>query len=148
MLSSTRKQKGSSFERFLVEQLKDLDAKTYRIFGSGAGLQKGDVFCPALNWLLEAKNHKHLSIVNWISQLDRQSNDYVIPLLAFKHPASPDINPESYIVLSLYDLIKIAKTNSTITMTEVKDNRELKYAVDNLAVMSKKVLKLLNKEDD
>jgi hypothetical protein len=144
MNNRTRKAKGGAFEKFLTEELKEVDVKTYRIFGSGAGLQKGDVFCPNLNWLLEAKNHKHLSIVNWIKQLDRQSNDYIIPLLAFKHPASPDASPEPYIVLSLYDLIKIAKTNATITTLEVKNNKELKYALDNLKLAINKLSKLIN----
>lgn len=146
MKPKTAQEKGNKFERFIVDLFKQLDNQTYRIFGSGAGIQKGDVYCPNLQWIIEAKNHKHLSIINWYEQLKRQGNDANISILAFKHPKSPDANPEVLITMSFDDLVRLTEEKSIIKREIKTDNRELKYATDSLAVVAKKVLKLLNKE--
>ena len=147
MKNVTRKVKGAKFEKFIVEELKELDEKTYRVFGSGAGLEKADIRCPQLNWGLEAKNHKNLVIVDWIEQMKRQDNDANISMLVFKHPKSPDINPEPYIVLSLYDLFEITRQNANISHTEeIKDDRELSYKLNNVKTAVNQLLKYIKKD--
>lgn len=148
MKPRTAHAKGNAFERFIVEQFKQLDNKTYRIFGSGAGLQKGDVYCPNLQWIIEAKNHKQLSIISWFEQLRRQGNDANISMLAFKHPKSPDTNPEVIVCMSFDDLVRLTQDKAEIHQEIRPDSKELQYALGNLRLMSQKVLKLLNKEDE
>jgi len=143
MKNKTKKQKGAEFEKFLVKELKNLDSKTYRVFGSGAGLDKADVRCPQLDWMIEAKNHKNLVIIEWIEQIKRQSNDANIQILAFKYPKSSDINPEPYVVLSLYDLMDIMHKNAKISLSEPVNNKELQYKLNNLKTALNAVLKEL-----
>ena len=150
MKPKSAKNKGRNFEIFCLEMLKQIDGKAYRVFGSGAGLQKGDIYCPNLEWLVEAKNHKTPHLGEWIKQLERQANDANKSVLLFKKPKSADINPEIYAIVSLTDLMAIASPEGKFQATQPKNrqiDRELEYNVSNLSIMCKKVLKSLNRDE-
>jgi len=145
MKNSTRKKKGDGFEKFIVNEIrKYLDPKAKQTKASGAGLDKGDIYCPGVDWLIEAKNHKHLVITDWIEQTKAQDNDAVTSMCVFKHAKSADVNPEPYVVISLYDLISLYKKNSVIVNEETKDNKELIWALQSLKSNINKVIKLTN----
>lgn len=145
MNAKSKKAKGGAFEKAALEVLKQYDSKAYRIFGSGAGLEKGDLYSPTLKLLIECKNHRQLSIVDWMEQTKRQGNDFNKSILLFKNPKSPDANPEIYATLSIYDLMDLITSKQEVK-TEVKDDRQLKYDISNLAMLAKKVLKQLENE--
>lgn len=145
----SKKMKGANFEKILVELFKQLDPKAYRIFGSGAGLQKGDIYCPNRQWLIECKNHKHLTIVKWLDQVKLQANDANLSMLVFKNPKSADVNPEPIVCISFEDLIRLCnglegyKAPINEEYSPKQGNRELQYTVNNAKVVLSKLLKLL-----
>jgi len=143
--NKTKKRKGDAFEKFIVQEVRKLlDPKARQTRASGAGLDKGDIYCPDAGWNIEAKNHKHLVITDWIQQLKIQADGVNRDILVFKHAKSADINPEPYAVLSLYDLIGIKKEGASVVVEEAKDSNELKFALEGLIFAIKKVMKLLN----
>ena len=145
MKNATKKQKGSKFEQFVVDTLNDtIDPKARRTRASGAGYDKGDIYSPGLNWVIECKNHKHLSIINWIEQSERENvGGHNLPVLMFKSPKSPDVAPEAYCVVSLADFIDIVSQRAKISVEAKSDNRQLIWKVEKLVTSAKEVIKEL-----
>ena len=147
MKNATRKKKGSEFEKFVMNQIREhLDPKCKQTTASGAGLDKMDLYCPTVDWMVECKNHKSPKITQWIAKMKEQSNDANIPLTVFKNPNSPDINPEPYVIIGLYDLIDIYKENSPVEIIQAQGDREMYYKLNNLKSAVQALMKHI-KED-
>lgn len=143
MHPKSAKAKGDKFEKFILGEIrKHLDPKAKQTKASGAGLDKGDLYCPSVDWLIEAKCHKKINLKEWIAQTESQDNDAVTSMCVFKSPLSPDNNPDPYVLINLYDLIDLFKQNSTIVTEEEKDNRQLAWKLSTL----KNAIKQLEKE--
>lgn len=68
------KEKGKRFENYVAEQIREhgIDPRASREIGSGNGKRKGDLNT-SLDFLIEAKNQKKISLFQWIRQAQAQS---------------------------------------------------------------------------
>ena len=153
MKNSTRKQKGNAFEVFVMKMINEsIDPKCRQTKASGAGLAKGDLYCPSLDWIIDAKNWRKPSFAEFIRTIKHQANDYNRSMVVFKDPKSPDINPEPYVLVSLVDLIQIVSSKDSIKpISEHKtsvssNNRDLQYKTERLILAAKDFLKVVNRE--
>jgi hypothetical protein len=141
----TAKRKGDEFEKFVCAEINsNIDITARRTNSSGAGLDKGDIYCPGVGMIVECKNQKQISLKDWIAQTVRQGNDENVPALIFKNPASSNVNPEPWIALNLYDFFKLYKANSVIVSRETNDNKEVVYRLKALKLAINQLLKSLN----
>lgn len=74
MKAKSAKAKGSRFETFIAEQIKEsgLDPKARRQVLSGAGFDKGDI-ASSLPFTIEAKNQKAIHLLDWVEQAKTQA---------------------------------------------------------------------------
>ena len=81
MLHSSAKKKGTEFEKYVVQQIKDkgIDRRAHRSDGSGSGLEKGDLSTSfqiaGRNVNIECKNQKVMRFETWWKQTEKQTLD-------------------------------------------------------------------------
>ena len=105
-MKNTRK-KGSRFERYLVERLKEIDGQAKRNFMSGQRLDKGDIRMPSLDFNIEAKNAKTVSLVKDFQQTEKQCVSGGRPVLIIRNPKKSEFQ-QSYVVMDLEDWLELA----------------------------------------
>lgn len=149
MKAKTAKAKGNRFEQYVVEILNEtIDPKARRTRASGAGFDKGDIYCPGLNWVIEAKNHKHLSILDWIEQNNKENaGEHNTAIVMFHNPKSPQTVMDAYCVVSLSDLIAIYQTGGNVVNIDKTDNKQLNYKLERLNTSIKDVLKEIKRDE-
>ena len=103
------KQKGNKFETKIMKDLRKIFKYTYRVIGSGAGENKGDVMFK--NYLIECKHYRKLTH----SQIIKFWNDIAIeaagenkqPILIWKENYIPEkvmfLLNDKYLVTMLYN---------------------------------------------
>ena len=78
--------KGKRLEKIVLDYIREnLDANAYQPKGSGNGLEKGDVYLPNHNVVIEVKNQAKTQICDWWEQTEEQAHNQT-PLLIFRHP--------------------------------------------------------------
>ena len=146
MLSKSAIAKGKLFENFVAEQLRKsgLDPHARRTFGSGSGLEKGDVY-NSLGLNIECKNTVRFSLNKyWMQSVRDADKGHAIPVLIWHPPNQPMESSAVFIPLDYFlELLKHWK--GEITITNIQSN-ELKWAVRNLVEAGKKVDRLLENE--
>ena len=136
------RQKGRKLVKWLVDYFRPFDPHVVEIVGSGAGREKGDMRIPRANLVIEAKNQETLHIGRDILQAKRQGfnvNEYA---LIFRHPQSPQDNPDCYAVIHvdyLSTLLQKAYGERMIT----DDNKELRYMLRQARENMRRILKYL-----
>lgn len=101
-------EKGKRFENYLEDFLiKNIDINTRRVRGSGSGVNKGDIYLPKKNLLIEAKNQYNLKIIEWWEKIKNQCYDE-IPVLMVRNPKLSEFK-ETLVVISLEDLKELIK---------------------------------------
>lgn len=138
-MKNTR-QKGSRFERYLVNRLLEVDGETKRTFMSGQNLDKGDLRMPALDFNVEAKNAKQVNLCKDFKQAEDQCVSGGIPVLMIRNPKLPEFH-QTFVVMDLEDWMELVNGN-TVGETTLPDN--LKWKIKRLKDSAHEVFKELN----
>lgn len=78
--------KGKRMESFVLDYVREnIDANAYTPKGSGNGLEKGDIYIPSHQLVIEVKNQAHIKLIDWWAQTEEQAHNQ-IPMLAIRHP--------------------------------------------------------------
>lgn len=133
------RQKGRSFTMKCIDRVKDLDAATYEVVGSGAGRDKGDMRMPRFDMVIECKDHRAAQVASWTDQTDRQGLGYSKTALLWKHPKSPSANPNIRVDISL-DFFKELLARYGEPKIKQPD-RDLRWALARLITAAKEVTK-------
>jgi len=133
------RQKGRKLVKQIIDIFRnEIDPATYEVVGSGAGKDKGDIRCPKHDLVIEAKNCQTLNIGKWTEQAEREGLNSSKTALMWRHPKSPQENPDIRVDISLEYFIKLLNKN-----TEQYDSREKKWAIENLKRAIQKVQNML-----
>lgn len=140
MKASSAKNKGNRFENFLIERFRSLlDSRAQRTYGSGNGMDKGDIHLPNFDIEIEAKNQKTIKLIDWWEQTQRQRTDRTAVLI-LRNPRKPEFQ-ESLVVMDLEEWIELVKKQNE--ETEVINNRDpkLKWKIKRLKDAAQDVFK-------
>jgi hypothetical protein len=109
MLVKSAKAKGKLTERELERDLRQsgIDTGAYRTPGSGAGLNKGDIYSPRTGLVFEAKHTKNIGIASWRQAKREAVGSFVKPVLLW-HPHN-DSFANSLVVMRWADLKELLK---------------------------------------
>ena len=80
MKASSKRNKGSRYENYLVERLQEIDGEVKRNYASGSGIDKGDIRMPSLDFNVEAKNAKQVNLCKDFKQAENQCVSGGIPV--------------------------------------------------------------------
>lgn len=148
MKAKSAKAKGCRFESFIAEQIREsgIDPKARRQMMSGAGFDKGDI-ASSIPFTIEVKNQKVMHLLEWIeqakSQAQKSNTDSDKWVLMIRNPSKPEFQ-EVFVVMDFGQWLELLKsTKDTVEIEVESDNRELKWAVQNLKVAVNKVIKEL-----
>jgi len=139
-MKNTR-QKGRRFVKKALEVIKQYFSDAYEVVGSGQGLEKGDIRIPHTDLVIEAKNHKTISMASWVTQSEREGLGYNKCALLWRHPKSPRDNPDMRVDISLDFFMELLKRYSEPVVKS--DDREMKYSLYRLKEACNSVLKKL-----
>lgn len=143
MKARSAKNKGDRFENYLVERFKEVDTKTQRTYGSGAGLDKNDIRLPQYDIEVEAKNAAVVHLTKDFEQLERQTTGGNLGILAIRNPKKAEFQ-QTYIVLDLEDFLEMLKEKSNFDV-EVQLDPNLKWKIKRLKDSAQEVIKELSK---
>ena len=149
MTSKSKKAKGSRFEQFIAEQIREsgLDLNARRQPLSGAGYDKGDIKT-TIPFTIECKNCNQVYAMEWIEQSKREAlQGNVNPdkwAVVFRNPKLAE-GQESFVIISLDQFLELLKGKQENLIIEVDaDNRQLKYDLQRLKEALNKVIKQLD----
>lgn len=144
MKNSSRKNKGSRFENFLVDLFRErVDAATHRNYASGAGLDKSDLIIPSHGIEVEAKNSQTIHLIKDWEQTKRQNTGQNISVLAIRNPKKPEFD-ETLIVMEISDFIDLLNGLKDTENIETSKDNDFKWAVKGLKEAAQKVLSKFN----
>jgi len=145
MKPRTRIQKGKEFEKKIANAIEEAGlGMARRESGSGSGLRKGDI-ASSLPFLIEAKNHKSISLQEWVRQAKRQAeigfanNDRWAVVM--RNPESPNANPEMWITIDFYEFLELVKKWSAPRVKA--PDRDMKWKLQKLKDIINQVIKEL-----
>jgi len=146
MKSTSKIQKGRRFENYIAEQIEEMGlGKATREIGSGSGKRKGDIFSN-LDFLLEAKNQKHLSWWASIDQSKKQAEqgNYARDkwALIIRDPRKGEFQ-DCYVVMDMWEWLSLLRKNKEPKIKQV--DREMGWKIKKLIQSAKQVLKDLEK---
>lgn len=148
MKSKSKKAKGSRYEHFIAEQIREsgLDPNARRQMLSGAGYDKGDIKT-SIPFTIECKNCSQISAMEWIEQSKREAlQGNINPdkwAVIFRNPKLNE-GKENFVIISLEQFLELLKGKQKNLIIEVEaDNRQLKYDLQRLKESANKVLKQL-----
>lgn len=135
-----KRQKGRAFVKKIIAILRqEVDKATYEVVGSGAGTDKGDIRVPRFDLVIEAKDHKKVSIAEWTGQSDAEGLGYSRTALFWRHPKSPSANPDIRVDIGVDYFIELLKRAGE--PIKKKEDREFQYNnVKQLVIAAKRVL--------
>jgi len=144
MKSTSKIQKGRRFENYIAEQIEEMGlGKATREIGSGSGKRKGDIFSN-LDFLLEAKNQKHLSWWASIDQSKKQAEqgNYARDkwALIIRDPRKGEFQ-DCYVVMDMWEWMKLLKKNSEPIIKN--PDRSMKWDLIKLKENLNRVIKQL-----
>jgi len=135
--------KGKRLELYIAKEIEEMGlSRATRTAGSGSGQHKGDVFAN-IPFLLEVKNQEKIDINRWVDQAKKQAEqgnwDRNKWALAFRDPRTHETNPDIYVVLDLWEWLKLLKKDKEPLIK--KPDRQMKWDLENLKVAVNKLLK-------
>lgn len=139
MKASSKRNKGSRFENYLVERLQEIDGEAKRNYASGSGLDKGDIRMPALDFNVEAKNAKQVNLCKDFKQAEDQCISGGIPVLMIRNPKLPEFN-QTFVVMDLENWMELVD-DKIEGETTLPDN--LKWKIKKLKDSAHEVFKEL-----
>lgn len=146
MKGKSAKNKGNRFEYYLRDHFKDhIDIDTRKNLMSGAGYDKGDIRIPSLNIVIEAKNQKTISLIEWWEQSKVQALGDDIPVLALRNPRKAEF-AETLVVISLEHFTDLLLNTKKDVVVQEKLDYSQRSALLSLISAAKKVLKELPHE--
>jgi len=120
MKAKSRKNKGSRFEKYLLERIRaEIDARAYHPKGSGAGDEKGDIVIPSHNIVIEAKNQKKIDLLKWWEQAQNEVFNEN-PVLAIRNPKKAEFK-ETFIVIELEHFLEL--------LNSAQEEKEIQFAL-------------------
>ncbi len=138
------RQKGRFFVLKIIKILKrELDPATYEVSGSGASLDKGDIRIPILDLVVEAKDHKKISLAKWVRQSEREGLGHSKTAVIWKMPDSPSANPDIRVDIPLDYFIDLA--NGYKDPKIENPDRETAWLIKSAITILKKLLKRLDR---
>lgn len=142
MKTTSARQKGQRFERFVAKEITEMGlGKAGREGNSGAGFRKGDIACN-LPFLLEAKNEKQVNILPNINQARSQAekgnwNRDKWALIS-RDPRYPEFE-KVYATIDFWEFLKLLKKDKEPIIKA--PDRETKWHLENLKKDINQVLK-------
>jgi hypothetical protein len=138
-------QKGKFLEKFVAHAIEEAGlGMACREIGSGSGKRKGDIF-GNLPFLFEVKNEESPKWMQNIKQAKRQAEQGNWArekwVLVQRNPESPQSNPELFVVIDLYEFLKLLKKDSEPIIKE--PDHEMKWLLQKLVETCKQVEKRL-----
>lgn len=129
MKAKSAKAKGNRFEKFVLDYVREnLDAHAYQPVGSGSGLEKGDIYLPKHEVVIEAKNQAKLSILDWWEQAESQAHNQ-IPALVVRHPRYAE-GKKTLAVIYFEDFIELlTKQHDTVEVEETEADYTTRTAI-------------------
>ncbi len=143
MKNRSKLNKGLRLVNYLVNVFRQtIDDKAYKIFGSGAGLDKNDLRLPSFNVEIEAKNAETINLIKDWEQTKRQMTTGNMGVLAVRNPKKPEFE-EVLIVLEANDFIDLlGRTKNEVKVISNQDDK-LKWKLVRLKETANEVIKLL-----
>lgn len=130
MKAKSAKAKGSRFEKFVLDYVREnLDAHAYQPAGSGNGTEKGDVYLPNHDVVIEAKNQSHVKLLDWWEQTEDQAH-HQMPALIVRHPRFAE-GKKTLAVIHFEDLCELLKKQNESVEIDIPDaDFETRKALD------------------
>jgi hypothetical protein len=109
--------KGKRMEKFVLDYIREnLDAHAYHPKGSGNGEEKGDVYLPNHDVVIEVKNAHTVKIAAWWDQTEEQAHNQT-PCLIFRHPRYGETK-KTLAVIYFEDYVELLKNQTTEVQVE------------------------------
>lgn len=142
MKPKSAKEKGNRYEKHLIEVFREnLDEKSRRSYGSGAGLDKNDLNLPAYDIEVEAKNQMKINLLDWWEQTKNQERmSGRTSVLILRNPRLPEFQ-ESLVVMDLYAWLELLKSTKEETTVINNKDPKLKYKISRLKQAINDVMK-------
>lgn len=133
MKAKSAKAKGSRFEKFVLQYVREnLDAHAYQPAGSGNGLEKGDVYLPNHDVVMEVKNQKTIKLLDFWEQTEEQAHNQM-PALIIRHPRFAE-GKKTLAVVHFEDLCELLqKQNQTVEVDIPDADFETRKALDMIS---------------
>ncbi len=148
MKSRSAKNKGWRLESWILEVVRrELDSGAHRVAGSGSGADKGDIRSPKYNLEIEAKNQEKVHLLEWWEQTKREHTGDNLNVLALRNPRKPEFE-EVLVVMDFGDFLNLVKSQQEETEVIGTLSSSMKWELKRLIEITKKVLKLIEKEND
>lgn len=122
--------KGRRFEKFVLQYIREtLDAHAYQPAGSGNGLEKGDVYLPNHDVVIEVKNQSHIKLLEWWEQTEEQAH-HQMPALIIRHPKFAE-EKKTLAVIHFEDFCELLKKQNETVEVDIPDaDFETRKALD------------------
>lgn len=141
-------EKGKRYEKHICEEVKKMGWFSHRTSGSGNGLEKGDIFSN-LPFLIEAKNHRQVRIMDWIDQAKLEATqgnwDSDKWAVVFRDFRQSETQSEDYVVISFPEFLKLLKKDSEPIIKQ--PDRETAWKLKNVIRAVKELLKNLESNE-
>lgn len=130
MKAKSAKAKGSRFETFVLNYVREnVDAHAYKPIGSGSGLEKGDVYLPNHDVVIEAKNQRQVKLLEWWEQAEEQAH-HQMPALILRHPRYSE-EKKTLAVIHFEDFCELLKHQYDTVEVDIPDaDFETRKALD------------------
>ncbi len=121
--------KGKRMEKIVLDYIREnLDAHAYTPRGSGNGLEKGDVYLPNHNVVIEVKNQKKVMLGDWWEQAEEQAHNQT-PALIIRHPNFGE-GKKTLAVIYFEDYVDLLqKQSETVEVVETEADYTTREAV-------------------
>lgn len=121
--------KGKRMEKYALDYIREnVDAHAYTPKGSGNGLEKGDIYMPNHDVVIEVKNQATLKIADWWEQTTDQAHNQ-IPLLVVRNPRKAETK-ETWAIMHFEDICELLKTkNNSVEIELTEPGYSLRQAV-------------------
>lgn len=142
MTPKSTKEKGRRFARRILEIVRrELDPQAYEVKGSGQGLDKGDVYCPTYNLLIEAKNQRQIAVQAWLREAENDAHQRRFAVV-WADPATPQADPRPWAAVDFGEFLRIMKTNQGEREIGVLSSREVRFHLGRAVEHLKRVIRL------
>lgn len=120
MKARSAKAKGSRFEKYVLDYIRqNLDSHAYQPAGSGNGLEKGDVYLPNHDVVIEVKNQKTIKLIDFWEQTEDQAH-HQMPCLVMRHPKFAE-GKKTLAVVHFEDLCELLKHQNESVEVDIPD---------------------------
>lgn len=108
-MTNRSKQKGTSYESSVLPLLQEYYPGAERRALAGA-LDKGDFILPGAPFAAEAKNHKAMSLAEWVKEAEVEAKNLGVPYGIVIHKRRGTTDPRrQYVTLTLGSFLELTK---------------------------------------